>query len=83
MTRIAVLRQRRQLTLLVVTREASCMSERSRLEGSFLQPERITNILWRLSNELIIRFALRLICLMTIGAIGIGMFIVREEDPKL
>lgn len=82
-TGVAVLRQRRQLALLVVTREARCVSQWSRLERSFLQPERITDILWRLSNELIIRFALRLISLMAIGAICIGMFVVRKKYAKL
>ena len=83
MAHITVLRQRRELALLVVTREAGRVSQWSRLERSFLQPERITDILWRLSNELIIRFALRLISLMAIGAICIGMFVVRKKYAKL
>ena len=66
-----------------MTREAARVSQWSRLERSLLQPERITDILWRLSNELIIRFALRLVRLMAIGAICIGMFVVREKYAKL
>ena len=71
MTRIAVCGQRRELAVLVMTREAGCVSYWPRLESSFLQPECITDIFRRLGHELIIRFVLRFVCLVAVGAIGV------------
>ena len=71
MTRIAVSRQRRELALLVMARETGCVSYRPRLESPFLQPECIADIFRRLSHELIIRFVLRFVRLMAVGAIGV------------
>ena len=65
-----------------MTRKTRRMSEWSCFERSFLQPERIANILRRLRNKFLIRFVLRLKCLMTVLAIGVGVLIVREEDPE-
>jgi len=82
-TRIAASGQRGKFALLVVTREARRVRQWSRLESSFLQPERIADILRRFSNEFIIRFALRLVCLMTVGAVGIRMLVMWERDAEL
>jgi len=82
-TRIAASGQRGKFALLVVTREARRVRQWSRLESSFLQPERIADIFRRFSNEFIIRFALRLVCLMTVGAVGIRMLVMWERDAEL
>src|SRR5215212_10266657 len=82
-TAIAVCRQRRELGLLVMTREACRVCDWSRLESPFLQPEGVTDVFGRLRNELIVRFALWLVRLMAVCAIRIRVLVVREEDAEL
>ena len=82
-TRVAARGQRRELALLVMTREASRVSDRSRLESSFLQPECITDVFGWLGDEFIIRFSLRPVGLMTVGTIRIRVFVVWKKDTKL
>lgn len=81
--RIAVGRQRRQLTFLVVTREAARMRKRPRLERPFLQPEPVADIFRRLRHKLIVRLVLRLMGLMAIAAVGIGVFVMRKRDAEI
>ena len=53
-TGITVLRQRRELSFLVVTGEAVGVCDRPRFERSLLQPERVANVFRRLGYELIV-----------------------------
>jgi hypothetical protein len=66
-----------------VTSEATRVCEWSRLKSSFFQPECITVVLWWLADEFVVRFALRLVCVMTLSAINIAVFVVWEKDAKL
>ena len=69
MTDIAVSREGCQFGFLVVTIEAARVCQWPSLEGPFLQPESLADVFRRLRNEFIIRFALGVVRLMTIGAI--------------
>lgn len=82
-TRIAVRRQWRQLTFLVVTREAARVRQRPRLERPFLQPEPVADIFRRLRYKLIVRLVLRLVSLMTISAIGVSVLLMRKRDAEI
>ena len=66
-----------------MTSETTRVSQRAGLESSLLQPERIADILWRLGNEFIIRFALWLIRLMALSTFRIGVFVVWKKDTEL
>ena len=83
MTRVAVWRQRRHFTLLVVTGKASGVRQWSRLKRSLLQPESIADVFRRLRYKLIIRLFLWLISLMTIGTIRFGMLIVWKKHTEV
>jgi hypothetical protein len=57
--------------------------QRSRFESPFLQPECITNVFRRFGNKFLVRFALRLVSLVAVGAIRVGMLVVWEKDAEL
>ena len=64
----------------VVTSEASRMTVGNCLESALLQPECIAQILWRLGHILFAGFTLRLISLMTNGAVGRGRFLLLAAE---
>ena len=82
-TGIAVLRQRGEFALLVVTGETSGVRQRPRLKSSFRQPVRIAEILRRFGDKFIVRLSLWLMKLMTVGAGRIGVFVVRKGDAEI
>ena len=65
-----------------MTSEAVRVCQWPSLESSFLQPECIADVFRRFSDEFIIRFALRVLRLMTIFAIRIRVLLMREKDSK-
>ena len=81
--RIAILRQGGQLALLVMTGEASGVSQWSRLKGSLLQPESIADIFRRLGNEFIIRFFLWLLRFMTILTTRISVLVMWKKHAEI
>lgn len=69
-TRLTVGRHRRDSRLRVMAAKTSGMTVWNCLEGALLQPECIAQVLRRLRHVLVVRVALRLICLMTNPAVG-------------
>src|ERR1043166_2158783 len=68
MTDLAVLRLRRDARISAMTREADRVAGRNGFERALLKPEIIADVLRRLDDIFLARFALRLVSLMADGA---------------